>query len=240
MKAFALTDVGQSRTTNQDYVYLSKDAVGALPNLLIVADGMGGHKAGEVASERAVLSVVESVKRSDKKDLVSIIEEAIAYANTELMKLSSSDIKFEGMGTTMVLATIEGDNMYVANVGDSRLYLIDDEIHQITRDHSFVEAMVSLGELDKESARNHSQKNIITRAIGVAPDTTADYFEVQLKSGNIVLMCSDGLTNMVDDIQIKNIIGTGEHIEDIVHTLIDTANSNGGKDNIAVLLAKID
>lgn len=240
MKAFALTDVGQSRTTNQDYVYLSIDAVGALPNLLIVADGMGGHKAGEVASENAVMSVVKSVKSSDKKDIVSIIQEAIACANDDLIALSRSDIKYEGMGTTMVLATIVEDSMYVANIGDSRLYLINDDIHQITRDHSYVEEMVSMGELDKESARTHEKKNIITRAIGVVKGTEADFFEVQLQSNDIILMCSDGLTNMVDDEQIKNIINSHKEIEDTVHTLIDAANSNGGKDNIAVLLAKVE
>ncbi len=240
MKAFALTDVGRSRTTNQDYVYLSIDAVGALPNLLIVADGMGGHKAGEVASENAVMSVVESVKNSKKKDIVSIIEEAITYANNDLMYLSKSDAKYEGMGTTMVLATIIDDAMYVANIGDSRLYLVNDEIHQITRDHSYVEEMVSIGELDKESARTHEKKNIITRAIGVVKGTEADFFEVQLNSGDMILMCSDGLTNMVDDENIKRIIKSKEEVEDAVHTLIDTANENGGKDNIAVLLAKVE
>lgn len=244
MKAFALTDVGQSRTTNQDYVYLSIDAVGALPNLLIVADGMGGHKAGDVASRSAVLSVVESVKNTKQNDIVSIIEEAVSYSNEELLKLSRSDPEYEGMGTTMVIATIENDSMYVANVGDSRLYLINDNIHQITRDHSYVEAMVSIGELDKESARTHEKKNIITRAIGVAPGTEADFFEVQLNSGDIILMCSDGLTNMVDDEHIKSIVNRNEE-EDfkpdkIAQALIDAANENGGKDNIAVLIAKID
>ncbi len=240
MKAFALTDVGRSRTTNQDYVYLSIDAVGTLPNLLIVADGMGGHKAGEVASENAVMSVVESVKNSKMKDIVSIIEEAITCANDDLMNLSRSDSKYEGMGTTMVLATIVDDAMYVANIGDSRLYLINDEIHQITRDHSYVEEMVSIGELDKESARTHEKKNIITRAIGVVKGTEADFFEVQLNSGDMILMCSDGLTNMVDDERIKRIIKGNEEVEDAVHTLIDAANDNGGKDNIAVLLAKVE
>lgn len=240
MKAFALTDVGRSRTTNQDYVYLSIDAVGALPNLLIVADGMGGHKAGEVASENAVMSVVKSVKNSKMKDIVSIMQEAIACANEELMNLSKSDIKYEGMGTTMVLATIIDESMYVANIGDSRLYLINDEIHQITRDHSYVEEMVSIGELDKESARTHEKKNIITRAIGVVKGTEADFFEVQLNSDDTILMCSDGLTNMVDDEHIKSIIKNSEEVEDTVHTLIDAANENGGKDNIAVLLAKVE
>jgi len=240
MKAFALTDVGQSRTTNQDYVYLSIDAVGALPNLLIVADGMGGHKAGEVASENAVMTVVKSVTSSKQKDIVSIIQEAITCANDELIKLSQSDAKYEGMGTTMVLATIVEDSMYVANIGDSRLYLVNDEIHQITRDHSYVEEMVSIGELDKESARTHEKKNIITRAIGVVKGTEADFFEVQLSDGDYILMCSDGLTNMVNDEQIKTILKSDGEVEDMVHTLIDVANENGGKDNIAVLLAKVE
>ena len=168
MKAFALTNMGIRRNTNQDYAYVSEQNVGNLPNILIVADGMGGHKAGEVASEQAVSAVLESIKQNESTDKITIIEEAISAANAKVLDMATSDEKFKGMGTTLVVATLEKGILYVANVGDSRLYLINDnDIRQITRDHSLVQEMVSLGELDKESARTHSRKNVITRAIGV-------------------------------------------------------------------------
>lgn len=239
MKAFALTDVGKNRVTNQDYVYCKADAVGNLPNVFIVADGMGGHKAGDVASVSAVDAVLKSISESNKKDVISIIEEAISIANKTLYAKSKTNEEWAGMGTTLVFATVLQDTLYVANVGDSRLYLIDDEIHQITRDHSYVEEMVSIGEIDKSEARTHAKRNIITRAIGVEEKTTADFFEVQIKKGDKILMCSDGLTNMVEDKEILSIIMEKDDLEESVHKLIDVANENGGKDNIAVLIAEL-
>ena len=242
MKAFALTNMGVRRNTNQDYAYVSEQNVGNLPNILIVADGMGGHKAGEVASEQAVNAVLESIKQNESKDKITIIEEAIFAANNKVLDMATSDEKFKGMGTTLVVATLENDILYVANVGDSRLYLINDnEIRQITRDHSLVQEMVSLGELDKESARTHSRKNVITRAIGVDSKIIADFFEVDVANNTKILLCSDGLSNMVDDSQINKIIEECESktLEDTVHKLIDAANENGGLDNIAVVLAQV-
>ena len=151
MRAYALTNVGVRRNTNQDYVYFSEENVGNLPNLLVVADGMGGHKAGEVASELAVNAVLQSLKENKNTDKITLIEEAIAAANGRVLDMAVSDEKYKGMGTTLVVATLDENLLYVANVGDSRLYLIDDEgIRQITRDHSLVQEMVSIGELDKE------------------------------------------------------------------------------------------
>lgn len=242
MRAYALTNVGVRRNTNQDYVYFSEENVGNLPNILIVADGMGGHKAGEVASEQAVGAVLQSIKENDNTDKISLIEEAICMANDKVLELATSDEKFKGMGTTLVVATLENDVLYVANVGDSRLYLIDDDgIRQITRDHSLVQEMVSIGELDKESAKNHSRKNVITRAIGVERKIMADFFEVEVKKKTKILLCSDGLTNMVEDSQISKIIAecADKELEDTVHKLIDAANENGGLDNIAVVLAEV-
>lgn len=242
MKAYALTNVGVRRTTNQDYVYYSVGNVGNLPNILIVADGMGGHKAGEVASERAVMAVLDSIKNNESTDKISVIEMAISAANDIVYDLATSDSKFEGMGTTLVVATLVDDILYVANVGDSRLYLINDEgIKQITRDHSLVQEMVSIGELDKESAKNHSRKNVITRAIGVEKKIMADFFEVDVKENTKILLCSDGLTNMVEDDEISNVIEEykGEDLEIAVRKLIDKANENGGLDNIAVVLAEV-
>lgn len=239
MKAFALTDVGKNRVTNQDYVYSSADAVGNLPNIFIVADGMGGHKAGDVASVTAVDTVLKSIKNSTKKDVISIIDEAIFTANETLFEKSNNNEEWKGMGTTLVIATVLNGTLIVANVGDSRLYLIDSEIRQITRDHSFVEEMVSIGEIDKSEARTHEKKNIITRAIGVEQKTTADYFEVQYSEGAKILMCSDGLTNMVDDKEIFSIVSETKDLKNAVLRLIDRANDNGGKDNIAVLIAEL-
>jgi serine/threonine protein phosphatase PrpC len=141
------------------------------------------------------------------------------------------------MGTTVVAATVIGDHLHVANVGDSRLYLINHEaIRQITRDHSLVEEMVRLGEMDKADAKDHPDKNIITRAVGVVPELSVDFFEVELKPGDTVLMCSDGLTNMIEDEEIKKIVLGQRDIVEKAEKLIDTANENGGKDNITVVL----
>lgn len=239
MKAFALTDVGKNRVTNQDYVYCKSDALGNLPNVFIVADGMGGHKAGDVASATAVNAVLDTIEKSSKTDIISIMEEAVRVANTSLYEIARSNEELAGMGTTLVIATVTDNTIFVANIGDSRLYLIDDGIHQITRDHSYVEEMVSIGEIDKSEARTHSKKNIITRAIGVEEETHADFFEVQFKKGDKLLMCSDGLTNMVEDNDILSTVYGNNDIESTVHKLIDLANDSGGKDNIAVLIVEL-
>lgn len=147
MKAFGITDIGRTRKNNQDYLYISEKPLGNLPNVYIVADGMGGHKAGEVASKSAVETIITSITSTELKDPVSIIQEAVTTANNEIFYMSKDHPEFEGMGTTLVITTICRHDFYVANIGDSRLYLINDDIHQITRDHSYVEEMVSRGEM---------------------------------------------------------------------------------------------
>lgn len=238
MKAFAITDVGKMRTTNQDFVFSSMEPVGNLPNLFIVADGMGGHKAGDLASRYTVETFIEDVKKSEDENPITIIESAIRTANRALMEKAMESEEYDGMGTTLVVATIIDNSLYIANVGDSRLYIINNEIMQITRDHSLVEEMISLGELDKEKARVHSKKNIITRAVGAEIELIPDFFEVECSSGDIILMCSDGLSNMIEDKYIKNIVNEGTELSDIAHRLIEVANNNGGKDNIAVVLVE--
>ena len=140
------------------------------------------------------------------------------------------------MGTTMVMATIVDLVLQVANVGDSRLYVISDELRQITNDHSYVEEMIKVGSLDRQSARNHPQKNIITRAIGADDEIEPDFFTVKLKKGQKVLMCSDGLTNMIEDDDIFKIIKESKSLEEAGLNLVRTANDNGGKDNVSVIL----
>ncbi len=155
----------------------------------------------------------------------------------KVLEKANSDENLAGMGTTVVVATVVGNYIYVANVGDSRLYLIRDGIQQVTRDHSLVEEMVRMGEINREQARNHPDKNIITRAVGVRSRVSIDFFDMKLEKDDTVLMCSDGLSNMLEDGEIKEIIRTGSHdLPEIALQLIGRANQNGGRDNIAVVL----
>ena len=199
METYSLTDIGVTREMNQDYFFTSEEPVGNLPNLFIVADGMGGHNAGEFASRYTVETIVKTVSESEKKDAVSILEEAISSANSYLLEHARENEGMAGMGTTIVAATVKGSELSVANVGDSRLYIAGKEMRQITKDHSLVQEMVRMGELDAEKAKSHPDKNIITRAIGAQENVKVDFFEVALKPGEKVMMCTDGLTNMLED-----------------------------------------
>ena len=238
MKLYALTDKGKKRELNEDFIYTSDKPIGSLPNLMIVADGMGGHNAGDYASEHTVKKVVEVIKNlDDEENIIKVISKAISQANEYIYECSNEDEKLSGMGTTLVLATCIDRELTVANVGDSRLYIVNKEITQITKDHSLVEEMVSLGGIDKESARNHPDKNVITRAIGVNPSVEADIFQVEINENDVILLCSDGLTNMLEDNEIYYIISEND-IEEAAQKLVKEANKKGGRDNIAVVLAK--
>lgn len=237
MKSCCVTDVGQKRTMNQDFVYASEEPVGNLPNLFVVADGMGGHKAGDFASRYTVEVILKSVWANRERNPIKIIRTAIETANTKVLEKAREDENLSGMGTTVVAATVLGRYIYVANVGDSRLYLIRDKIQQITKDHSLVEEMVRIGEIDRAQARNHPDKNIITRAVGVRSRVSIDFFDIRLEKEDTVLMCSDGLSNMIEDEEIEKIIKDGRHqLPEIALELVERANRNGGKDNIAVVL----
>jgi protein phosphatase len=238
MKACSMTDIGVEREMNQDYLFTSDSPVGNLPNLYIVADGMGGHKAGEYASRYTTERVVAYVLRSKDSEPVTILKEAIQKANELLLIESKEDEAKHGMGTTIVCATVIGNKMFVANVGDSRLYVVSDKIRQITRDHSLVEEMVRMGEMDRREARKHPDKNIITRAVGVAETVDVDFFEVDLAGEDEILMCTDGLTNMVDDMTIFELMKKTQTIEEQVAALIQTANDNGGRDNITAIVIR--
>ncbi len=239
MKAFSITDIGERRRVNQDYVFCSEDAVGRLPNLFVVADGMGGHNAGDYASRYCVEFFRQKIEESEHISPITTIETAIRETNEALRNKAQEQSELEGMGTTLVTATIFDKEMYVANVGDSRLYVIGKEINQVTEDHSLVEAMVKTGELDRSEARVHPNKNIITRAMGAGIDVEPDFFEVNLEDGDTVLMCSDGLTNMLEDETIERIIKENDDPEKAAETLVKCANENGGKDNIAIIIIKV-
>ena len=234
------TDIGRKRSLNQDCVYTCGVPIGNLFNLFIVADGMGGHKAGDYASAYTVNAIEREVEISDDEEPVRIIREAISCANDEIYEKATTEEDFSGMGTTVVVSTIYQDILYVANVGDSRLYIIDDDIQQITKDHSLVEEMVRLGEIDRDAARIHPDKNIITRAIGALPNVDIDFFEVDIKPGDLILMCTDGLTNMVTDEEILSVVKKFDDVNVITEELIKVANHNGGKDNIGVVLVRVD
>lgn len=242
LEAYSVTDIGRKRQLNQDYVFSSSKPMGNMPNLFIVADGMGGHNAGDYASKCTVETVVGEIRNSFEKNPTIMVQKAIQTANTKIRELAASDENLFGMGTTLVVATIIGKYLQVANVGDSRLYLIGKQgIRQVTRDHSLVEEMIRLGGLSREDARKHPDKNIITRAIGAKDEVEAEFFTEELELGDIILMCSDGLSNMLEDKEIEKIIQNEElkEMTQKAEALINAANNNGGKDNIAVVLVKI-
>lgn len=238
MIAYAQTDTGMVRKVNQDSVYASVDPVGALSNFFVVADGMGGHKAGDYASKFVVEHMVRCLTEIKEEDPVPALRYAIRETNRKLAAEAALKEEWHGMGSTLVAATIKDGTMYVANVGDSRLYLLRDDLEQITRDHSLVEEMVALRKLERNSESYRNQKNIITRAMGIGYGVEPDFFEIPLKECDCILLCSDGLTNMVDDGGISRILKTTDTLEEKTGHLIEKANENGGRDNIAVILVE--
>lgn len=236
LKTFSITDIGRKRKVNQDFVYTEENPIGNLPNVFIVADGMGGHNAGDYASKLTVETMVEEIENSFEKNPVRILGKAIESANERIRQKAGERPELDGMGTTVVAATCMGKYLQVANVGDSRLYVVNKEIRQITRDHSLVEEMVRMGGLGRDEARNHPDKNIITRAVGANDTVEPDFFAVELEEGDIVLMCTDGLTNMLEDEEIRMIVSGARDLVEKAQELVKAANENGGRDNISVIL----
>lgn len=236
MHSVALTDIGRKRLTNQDTVYLSDAPIGVLPNLYIVADGMGGEKAGDYASKSLIGYMLTYIENTMKTP-IRAIREAIEYANENLFAEGSKNPNLEGMGTTVVAACIIDNTLHVFNVGDSRCYILDESgISQITKDHSLVEMLVSKGEITRESIEYKANKSKITRAVGAEESVLIDSFEVELLGNEYVLLCSDGLTNMVEDEKIYNIVSSGAGVRASAKRLIEEANLSGGSDNISILL----
>lgn len=239
MKAFSLTDIGKKRQLNQDHLYASTDPVGNLPNIFLVADGMGGHKAGGYASSCAVETILAEAGRCARTDAAEILTEAICRANDVIERRSGEDERLAGMGTTVVAASVDAETLVAANVGDSRLYVINvlkHSIEQVTEDHSLVQEMVKFGGINKEEARVHPNKNIITRAVGLERKLQVDCFRRRLEPGDRILLCSDGLTDMLEDEQIRYILDRKEDVRSTAQALVKAANDNGGRDNIAVIV----
>ncbi len=238
MQAYALTDIGRRRQVNQDYIFESTGPVGAFPNLFILADGMGGHRAGDFASKYLVETMVGYISKNRELDTVRVMRNALMLSNAMIYHKSIKESELSGMGSTLVAAVIEGNVLTVCNVGDSRLYLIRDDITQVTKDHSYVEEMVEKGMMQRGSEEYLQKKRYVTRAVGSEEDVRADFFEVDLEDGDYILLCSDGLTNMVDDDRLLSIILGNGSLEYKGRSLVNEANQNGGIDNIAVILIR--
>lgn len=240
MKSFGMTDIGKRRKVNQDYLFFSDEPVGCFPNLYIVADGMGGHRAGDKASSYSVTRFVELAKNARKELPFLSMERLLNQVNAELFDMSRREEEYAGMGTTFVAATVVDNVVYVMNVGDSRLYYYDGTLKQVTMDHSLVEELVRAGELDRAESRNHPQKNIITKAVGVADTVSPDFFMLDIAEGQRILLCSDGLSNMVDDEKLEEIMAEPGEIDELAKKCVDEALFYGGLDNIAVVIAQCE
>jgi len=235
-----VTDVGRVRTHNEDYVdeYVPQDPqqLARKGALYIVADGMGGHQAGEVASEGAVKLVISQYYKDTSHDIGTSLVRAIRAANQMVYEQAQADSTKTGMGTTLVAAVILGRKVYLANVGDSRAYLVHKAgITRITEDHSWVEEQVRAGLLTPEQAMRHPQKNLLTRALGTKPSVDVDLFEGELGKDDKLLLCSDGLTGRVEDRELASIVNQYAP-EEAARRLVALANERGGNDNITVLI----
>lgn len=236
--SFSITDTGRHRNMNQDYIFTSDIPLGSLPNLYIVADGMGGHNAGDFASRFTVNYVAQCVMETKEKDPARILEKALREANTALRRTARDNSAMYGMGTTFVAATVSGNRLLAANIGDSRLYVLHPpaRIRQVTVDHSLVEEMVQAGRIDRETSRRMPDKNIITRAVGAEDGLEVDFFREVLTDGDLLLLCSDGLTNMLGEEEIAAIVFSFRSLEKAADRLVFEANMAGGADNISAVL----
>lgn len=240
MYVVAKSDVGMTRKENQDRVFVNQigEAV-----IAVVCDGMGGVQSGGIASEVAANAVFDRLSinyrdGADSNSIRNMLLTSLTAANTIVYQKSLQDDDKSGMGTTCVGAVVNNGKAYIANIGDSRAYLITtDKITQITNDHTFVEMLYEKGEIEKEEINTHEMSHIITKAIGVEKDVKPDYFEIDLEENSIILICTDGLTNYCDDEKIFQIVN-GKSVDIAINDLINYANDEGGKDNITIALIK--
>lgn len=236
------TDVGRRRNTNQDYAGLFENEMG-LP-LAILADGMGGHQAGDVASQMAVNHLGKQWQDSEiqtpEKAIQWLIQE-IQSVNETIYEKGQSKPEYQGMGTTIVTAALLEESVVLANIGDSRAYLVrEDRLMQLTEDHSLVNELVKSGEITKEMAANHPRKNVLTRSLGMPKTVEVDVTSHAWLPNDYILLCSDGLTNMVLEADMLEIIHSERSLKEKVTTLITAANEAGGLDNITVLIIHFD
>jgi len=243
MTGVGKSDIGKIRKCNEDSIFVSNSAIGCLENLYVVADGMGGHKSGEVASSSAVKFFREFIENADnradnKNEILDTLVEGVGYANKKVNEMSKTDDSYTNMGTTFLAASISNGKIYIVHVGDSRLYIVrNKEIRQITTDHTYVMDMVRSGFITKEQAKIHPDRNIITRALGIEENLSIDGIFNKIQYDDIVVMCSDGLYEMVDDEKILSVAEDDSlNLEEKAERMIQCANSLGGKDNVSVVL----
>lgn len=237
MKIYSKIDKGVVRNSNQDAYFageISQDVTFA-----VVCDGMGGAKAGNVASTAAVKSISEYIANSYRSnmsldDITKMLRNAIISANIEIYDMAAQNEQLQGMGTTVVAAVVRNGNAVVANVGDSRVYLVDDNITQLTTDHSIVQTLIESGKITAEDAKVHPRKNVITRALGAESDVAVDIAEYNLSENNTLLLCTDGLTNFVSEEDILKTFKEND-ISVVSEKLVELANEGGGGDNITAV-----
>jgi protein phosphatase len=246
-----VTDVGRKRKGNEDALFLNPEQ-----RLFVVADGMGGHAAGEVASKIAVDSINEFVTLTGGDEEITWpfgldetisydgnrLKTAIRHANRKVLEATREKTEYEGMATTVAAVLVDGDLANIGHVGDSRIYLWSEgEVSQLTSDHSWVNEQIQNGVISSEQARSHPLRNVVTRALGGKQDLSVDMQVRKMKPGEMLLLCSDGLTTMVPDEEIVRILSeTGGDVSKAAHRLVDEANARGGEDNITVVLLKFE
>lgn len=231
-KVFQATHVGKVRSNNEDALTVIE------PTTFVVADGMGGASAGEVASQMLIETVKQFLSKNPPPRNEKLLSQAILLANDKILNKARINAELRGMGTTATILSLDEGKAYFAHVGDSRLYLLrNNYFAQITEDHSYVETLVKRGEISHEEARIHPMKNVLTQAVGAIPELNIDAANFSVRSGDIFLLCTDGLTNMVEDELIAKILLGASNPAD---ALIDAALSAGGKDNVSVIVAGVD
>jgi len=241
MKVFGKTDIGCVRKENQDYfLFEVKDDMA----FCVLCDGMGGANGGALASRLVCEAYIKELKRQsselcDFDSIKNVVERAVYSANKNVFQYATKDLKYEGMGTTMVTATVKNNVVVISNVGDSRAYKISDlGIKKITRDHSLVEMFVEEGKISAEEAKRHPDKNIITKAVGTERELDADFYNPDMKNGDRILLCSDGLSNFLTDDELYSFIYKKD-IDKSLNNLIDMAKDRGGSDNITAVILEI-
>ncbi len=241
VRAAAISDVGRARRLNEDSFAIEPEQ-----GLYLVADGMGGHGHGEVASRLAARTVRESLgrgrrRRGRRSSMASRLKKAIAAANRQVLEEVERDVSLQGMGTTLVALVLEGERAVVAHVGDSRAYRFrDGRLEPLTSDHTWVREQVSAGRISETQARSHPFKSVVTRALGGEPGVEVETLELSVQPGDLLLLCSDGLTTMLTDDKIGECLGETAPPAEICRALVRAANAEGGRDNITVLLLAIE
>lgn len=243
MEYSTISDCGLKRSMNEDYCHAQTiEKNGAKTGFFIVADGMGGHNRGEIASKTAVQEmkkyIEDHLKESniDTGNIKLLISRAFYEANNKVYSLAVSNKEYIGMGTTLIASVIAEKEIIIGNVGDSRAYIYSNgDLRQITTDNSYVEELVSRGFINREQAKNHPKRNMITRAIGTDETVKVDFYHEEISCGDYMLLCTDGLTNMVSDFEIKSILEKYSNTTDCCKQLVKRANEKGGTDNITAI-----